>query len=96
MSGQGRQSPPTHMILLLASAVLILTSVLWGVPHVEAELISVTQDALTAAGFVVGEVQVSGRDVLVCNADEATLQGAISLVSSLDGVRLVHGSLTCP
>lgn len=84
------------MILLLASAALILSSVLWGVPHVEEELTSASQAALSTAGLTVGEVQLSGRDVLVCNADEATLQGAISLLSNLDGVRLVHGSLTCP
>jgi hypothetical protein len=96
MSSQVRQAPPIRLLLLVAALALVLGSVLWTVPRTADTLAVSSQEALSEAGISVGEVQVSGRDILVCNAEEASIQQAISLIESIDGVRLVHGSLTCP
>jgi hypothetical protein len=96
MSSQVRKAPPIRLLLLVVALALVVGSVLWTVPRTADTLAVASQEVLSQAGISVGEVQVSGRDILVCNAEEAFLQQAITLIESIDGVRLVHGSLTCP
>jgi OOP family OmpA-OmpF porin len=80
--------------LLVAWLVLVVSTVVWAIPHEEAVLADRAEQALAAAGFPV-TVDFSGRDAVLSGTVDSVdgPEEAIEIVAAVDGVRHVTSNL---
>ena len=82
--------------LLTTLAAVAVVALAWGIPHIEAELTTVTETALAERGWSGLSVDFSGRDATVAGTVDIDPAEIAETVASIDGVRVVHLRVETP